>query len=102
MRETGRGFIPYFIAGTALHAGWNALYIGFIYSLTGIEGGTDPSAGQAVAVMAIVLLLGSLFIAGFGWFISAARAAGLSAQRELSSAEFDRSHSSYAAVPGNG
>ena len=38
-RETGRGFLPYFAAGTALHAGWNGLYVGFIYSLAGVEAG---------------------------------------------------------------
>lgn len=79
MRETGRGFIPYFAAGTLLHAGWNALYVGFIYSLAGIDAGADPSAGQAMSIAAMVLLLGALFVIAVGWFASAAYKAGRSA-----------------------
>ncbi|MEZ4522852.1 MAG: PrsW family glutamic-type intramembrane protease [Thermomicrobiales bacterium] len=75
-RETGRGFIPYFLAGTALHAGWNGLYVGFIYSLTGIESGSDPSGTQALGIAAMVLLLGALFIAAVVWYVSAAHKAG--------------------------
>lgn len=76
MRETGRGFLPYFAAGVILHAGWNALAVGFVYSLTGIESGSDPSAAQALAIFAVVLILGALFFLAVGWFISAARKAG--------------------------
>ena len=76
MRETGRGFIPYFAAGVVLHAGWNALAVGFVYSLTGIESGSDPSTAQALAILAVVLILGALFFLAVGWFVSAARKAG--------------------------
>lgn len=102
MRETGRGFIPYFVTGTLLHAGWNALYVGFIYSLTGIESGADPSAGQAVGVLAMVLLLGLLFVAGFLWFIFASRKAGLSERNStLADESIDRAQPLQAAIVGS-
>jgi RsiW-degrading membrane proteinase PrsW (M82 family) len=101
MRETGRGFLPYFVTGTALHAGWNALSVGFIYSLTGMEAGTDPSAGQALGIMAMILLLGTLFVAALAWFVSTARKAGLSARRStLAQQAIDQSQPSYAAILG--
>ncbi len=101
MRETGRGFLPYFVAGTAMHAGWNALSVGFIYSLTGIEAGADPSAGQALGILAMVLLLGTLFVAALAWFVVTARKTGLSAYRSnLAQQAIDQSQSSYAAILG--
>jgi hypothetical protein len=98
MRATGRGFIPYFAAGTALHAGWNALYVGFIYSLTGLESGSDPSAGQALGIMAMVLLLGALFIAGLAWFLGAAHKAGIDERHDPATVEQTyQAETSYAA-----
>ena len=102
-RETGRGFLPYFAAGTALHAGWNGLYVGFIYSLAGIEAGADPPAGQAVGIAVMVMLLGALFVGALAWFVAAARKAGLSARRStLAQESIDQTQSSYAAVLGSG
>ena len=99
MKETGRGFIPYFIAGTALHAGWNGLYIGFIYSVADLESGSDPSAGQAISLFSIVLLLGTLFIAGLVWFIAASRKSGRSVPRpSLAEEAVERTEPSYAAI----
>ena len=103
MRETGRGFLPYFIAGTALHAGWNGLYVGFIYSLTGLESGSDPTAGQAASVVTVVLLLGALFIVGLAWYISAARKSGLSERPPtLAQESTERVSTSYAAILDHG
>ena len=99
MKETGRGFIPYFIAGAALHAGWNGLYVGFIYSLVGLDSGSDPSAGQAVSILSIVLLLGALFLAGLAWFLSASRKSGYSVPRpSLRQETVERAAPSYAAI----
>ena len=103
MKETGRGFVPYFIAGTALHAGWNGLYIGFIYSLVDMETGSDPSAGQALSVASFFLLLGALFIAGLAWFIAASRKAGRSVPRPtLEQEAVQHSQPSHAAILGHG
>ncbi len=82
-RQTGRGFLPYFATGTALHAGWNAMSIGFVYTLLGFEEGSDPSASQALSMVAVLLLLGALFICACFWFVTSARRAGLSEQRHL-------------------
>lgn len=81
MRETGRGLLPYFLAGTALHAGWNGLQAGFLYSLTGVEAGADPGAAQALSVLAVVGLIGALFVAAFAWFLYVSRKAGLTERR---------------------
>ncbi|CAN5812989.1 hypothetical protein BH23CHL2_BH23CHL2_13280 [soil metagenome] len=89
MRQTGRGFIPYFAVGVALHAGWNALAVGFIYSLAGMDAGADPSTAQALSILAVVLLLGTLLITAFVWFISIARKAGAREHQSFQGPELD-------------
>jgi hypothetical protein len=75
-RQTGRGFLPYFAVGTLLHAGWNAMSIGFVYTLIGFDEGSDPSAAQAAGLLAIVLLMGALFVGACAWVVISARRAG--------------------------
>ena len=102
-RTTGRGFIPYFVIGTALHAGWNALSVAVIYSLSGIEEGADPTAGQALSISSVVLLLGGLFITAVAWFVIQSRDAGLSEPRTtLASETYDRTPTQMTAYANNG
>lgn len=80
LRSTGRGFLPYFGISVALHAGWNGMAIGFVYALTGIEEGVDPSPGEALAILGVAVLLGTLFVVACAWLLTSARYAGRSEQ----------------------